>query len=91
MNTNSKNENKMSIRLDKDSITILDNASKTGITKTDYINRAIHDSDLTKQTARRSVQPHLARLQSLLECCEDIQTKNEMREELHRICLYLKS
>lgn len=91
MNPNSNNEKKMSIRLDKDSITILDNASKTGITKTDYINRAIHDSDLTKQIARRSVQPHLARLQSLLECCEDIQTKNEMREELHRICLYLKS
>ena len=91
MNPNSNNEKKMSIRLDKDSITILDNASKTGITKTDYINKAIHDSDLTKQTARRSVQPHLARLQSLLECCEDIQTKNEMREELHRICLYLKS
>ena len=91
MNTNSNNEKKMSIRLDKDSITILDNASKTGITKTDYINKAIHDSDLTKQTDKRSIQPHLARLQSLLDCCEDIQTKNEMREELHQICLYLKS
>jgi len=91
MNSNEKQSKKMSVRFDYESITILNTAVKAGMSQTDYINKAIHASDPSKQTAKRSVQPHLARLQSLLEFCEDTELKNEMREELHQICLYLKS
>jgi len=91
MNTNEKESKKMSVRLDYESVTILKTAVKAGVTQTNYINQAIHASNPSKQTAKRSVQPHLARMQSLLEFCEDTELKNEMREELHQICLYLKS
>ena len=84
-------EKKMSIRLDTESIHILNKAKESGISQTAYINRVIHESNLTNEIARRSVQPHLANMQSLLEFCEDVEIKREMRKELQQICLYLKS
>ena len=87
---NSK-EYKMSIRLDDTSKSIVDAAANAGIAKTDFINRAIHEANLSSQASRRAVQPHLARLQSLLELCSDSETRDQMRKELQQVCLYLKS
>jgi len=85
-----KSENRMSVRLDEQSNAVLEKAAKAGISKTTFINMAIHGASLTEQRNRRDVQLHLVKLQSILELCTDADVKNCMREEINHICQYLK-
>ena len=84
-----ESNNRMSIRLDEQSNVLLEKAAESGISKTSFINEAIHNAPIKESINRRKVQPHLAELQTILNSCDDPDLKKRMRKELHEICQYL--
>ena len=86
-----KSEKRISVRLDSEAEQKLQEAKEKGYTTSQYINDLIKETSVIDIGQYREFIPHLCELESLLEHEEDINIKNAMRRELHKIWLCLKS
>ncbi len=82
---------KISIRLGDEASAKLKEAKQKGYTTSQYIEGLINGSAIVDIGLVRSLMPHILSLQTILEHEEDPDIRNDMREELHKICQYLRS
>ncbi len=82
---------KISIRLGDEASAKLKEAKQKGYTTSQYIEGLINGSAIVDIGLVRSLMPHIFNLQTILEHEEDSDIRNDMREELHKICQSLRS
>lgn len=89
--TNQGKKTKISIRLGDEASAKLKEAKQKGYTTSQYIEGLINGSAIVDIGLVQGLMPHIFNLQTILEHEEDPEIRNEMREELHKICRYLRS
>lgn len=90
---NKKDENKVSIRLNKEAMTIVNEAVNNSHNKSAFINKCITSteiSDMYDKSRVRRMLPHLCMLSDYAEHIDSMELRDSLKKEIHEIWLALK-